>query len=148
MNENIALNKQIERIKDLVSVAGRPFRGLIVDDEPWVGSVLQGFCEVSPGLEVDVCFNGLEALEKLKTTSYDFITVDLVMPELSGVETVQRILQIDTHVPIMIVTGNATEGLKRQAGCAGARRILEKPVDITDFMTEVADLLESSAGVT
>lgn len=135
--------KQAQRIGELVESVGRPVRGLIVDDEPWVGSVLQSFCELAPGLEADVCYNGLEAIEKVQNGAYDFVTVDLVMPELSGVETVRELLKIAPHMPIMIVTGNATEELKRQAGCAGARKILEKPVELTEFLTEITELLES-----
>lgn len=134
---------QAQRIGALSASAGRTFRGLIIDDEPWVGSVLQGFCELAPSLEVDICYNGIEALERLQGGSYDFATVDLVMPELSGVETVRRILAIEPHLPIMIISGNATENLKNQAGCAGARKILGKPVDMIDFLTEIGDLLES-----
>lgn len=137
--------KQAERIMRLSQAAGRPFRALIVDDEAWVGSVLADFCRLSSAIEVDLCYNGVEALEKLRDNAYDFATVDLVMPELSGVETVQRMRELCQGFPIMIVTGNATESMKRAAGCAGARQILEKPVDVVDFLAEVATLLEATA---
>ena len=133
---------QARRIDELSENAGRQFRGLVIDDEPWVSGILQGFCELSSSITVDVCYNGLEAIKRLQSESYDFATVDLVMPELSGVETVKGILQVSPHLPIMIVTGNATDRLMSQAGCAGARKIMEKPVDATDFLTEIGDLLE------
>ncbi len=134
--------KQVERIDRLSRETGRRFRALIVDDEPWVSSTFREFCLLSPQIDVDVACNGLEALEKLTEESYDFATVDLIMPELSGVETVGRIKQISPGLPVMIVTGNATEKLKEQAGCAGACKILEKPVDVTEFLAEVLDILE------
>ncbi len=133
--------KQCERIANLSEAKQKTFRGLVVDDEPWVGSVLQEFCELVPELHVDLCYNGLEAIEKAKEREYDFATVDLVMPELSGVETVKRLKKLYPHLPIMIVTGNATDRLKRESGCAGARLILEKPVDVEDFLDSVADLI-------
>jgi CheY-like chemotaxis protein len=133
--------KQCKRIAELSLAQKKVYRGLIVDDEPWVGSVLQEFCELSPELSVDLCYNGLEAIEKARECDYDFATVDLVMPELSGVETVKRLKQLSPHLPIMIVTGNATDKLKLESGCAGARIILEKPVDVEEFLESVADLL-------
>ena len=58
--------KQCKRIAELSLAQDKVFRGLIVDDEPWVGSVLQEFCELAPELSVDLCYNGLEAVEKAK----------------------------------------------------------------------------------
>ncbi len=136
--------KQCRRIAELSAEGKRVFRGLIVDDEPWVGSVLQEFCELAPELRVDLCYNGLEAIEKAKKHDYDFATVDLVMPEISGVETVKRLKQLNPHLPIMIVTGNATDKLKKESGCAGARIILEKPVGVEEFLDSVADLLSEN----
>ena len=131
-----------ERITGLSRSMNRPFRALIIDDEPWVGSVLAEFCSFCDVIEPQLCYNGVEALEKLAVEDYDFATVDLVMPELSGVETVQRIRELRPGFPLMIVTGNATERMKVAAGCAGARTILEKPVDAVDFLREVAEILE------
>ncbi len=139
--------KQCERIAALADKRQRTFRGLVIDDEPWVGSVLQEFCELAPELSVDLCYNGLEAIEKAKEYDYDFATVDLVMPELSGVETVKRLKAINPHLPIMIVTGNATDKLKRESGCAGARIILEKPVGIEEFLDSVADLIGEHSSI-
>jgi len=134
--------KQINRIETLARCQGRPFCGLVVDDEPLVGTTLREFLLLSPLMEVHVAANGVEALELMRDNHYDFATVDLIMPELSGVETLARMKEMRPHLPVMIVTGNATEKLKKQAGCAGANKILEKPVDVADFLTEVCDLLE------
>ena len=96
-----------KRIEQLAERRGRPFKVLIVDDEPRVREVFKEFCEATKSVEVDLAENGVEAVEKVKNTEYDLVTMDLIMPEMSGVEAVTRIKETKPHLPVIVITGNA-----------------------------------------
>lgn len=124
---------------------GRAFKILIVDDEPWVRDIFKEFCEITNSVEVDLAQNGVDALKKIKQGGYDLVTMDLIMPEMAGVEAVAKIKEINPHLPVMIITGNATDRVINQAGIKGAASLLYKPVMLEDFVDEVISVLEKSA---
>lgn len=120
---------------------GQPFKVLIVDDEKWVREVFQDFCRLTSAFEVELAETGAGAIEKARRTHYDLITMDLIMPEVSGLEALTIIKEQTPGVPIMIITGNATDKLIRNAGIQGACRVMYKPVLLEDFMTELTSTL-------
>lgn len=121
---------------------GRPFRVLIVDDEPDILNVFKEFCEITDSVSVELSANGLDAMGKIEKNNYDLVTMDLVMPEMAGVEAVAKIRETKPHLPIIIITGNATDRLVNQAGLKGADALLYKPVLLDEFVEEVAAALQ------
>jgi DNA-binding response OmpR family regulator len=65
-------------------------RLLVVDDEP---SIVKGlkFSLEQDGYLVDSAFDGKEALEKLEITKYDLVILDVMLPEVDGLEVLRRI---------------------------------------------------------
>lgn len=137
------MNPSLENRKlyQAVQKRGKPFKVLVVDDEKWVREVFQDFCKVTRAFEVELAQNGFEALEKVGKTSYDLITLDLIMPEMSGLDVLTQIRGISPHVPIMIITGNATDKLINEAGVMGACRVMYKPVMLEHFISELTSAL-------
>lgn len=134
----------IKKIEEMARRRGKAFRVLIVDDEPRVRDIFAAFCEISGSVEVDVAENGAVAVEKVKDADYDLVTMDLIMPEMSGVEAVAKIKEIRPHLPVIVITGNATERLVKQAGVQGAGSLLYKPVLMEDFVDEVIASFEKT----
>lgn len=131
----------LHELEQLARHRGQPFKVLIVDDEKWVREVFSDFCRLSDAFDVELANTGTEAIEKVKANKYDLITIDLIMPEMSGLEALSVIKEISPGVPIMVITGNATEKLVLQAGVQGACRVLYKPVMLEDFVMELASTL-------
>jgi two-component system OmpR family response regulator len=125
---------------------GKPFRILIVDDEENVRDVFRDFCMSSPLFNVVTASGGEEAVHLAGTDQFDLVTMDLVMPEMSGLEAIEMIKRNQPHLPMVIITGNATDGLIRQAGTLGGCRILHKPVGIDEFLQELTELIEDKYG--
>ncbi len=128
-------------LAQLAEAHGRRFHLLIVDDEPWVRDAFREFAELSEAVTVDIASCGNEAVESVRSTEYDLITVDLIMPDISGLEAIAEFKAIRPKTPIMIITGNATEKLIREAGVQGAARVLHKPVALETFVSAVASML-------
>lgn len=135
------INTSLEQLTKLARERGHPYRILIVDDEPWVREVFSDFCALTDAFEVELAATGNEAVDKVKATSYDLITLDLIMPEMSGLDVLTEIKRSSPKVPIMIITGNATKKIVDQAGVLGACRVMYKPIQLDDFITEVSSAL-------
>jgi CheY-like chemotaxis protein len=133
--------KGIDKLLKKIEQRGEPFRVLIVDDEKWVREVFRDFCNLTEVFDVDLARSGEEALEKVKAKQYDVITMDLIMPEMSGLEALHAIKEVSPRVPIMVITGNATEKLINEAGVMGACRVMYKPVQLEDFISELTATL-------
>ncbi len=131
----------ISRLKTAVRERGKPFRILVVDDEEWVRDVFRDFCKVAETFEVDIAGGGNEALNMMRASTYDLVTLDLIMPEMSGLEVLMAIGDMAARIPVRVITGNATDKLVDRAGVLGANRVIYKPVRLESFIAEVASAL-------
>ncbi|MBU1043264.1 MAG: response regulator [Candidatus Omnitrophica bacterium] len=77
---------------------------LVVDDEPIVCRGLEKILQ-SAGFEVHSACSGKEAIEKIKQTDYGLMFVDLVMPEMDGIETCKQLRQLAPKASIVSMTG-------------------------------------------
>jgi NarL family two-component system response regulator LiaR len=94
---------------------------LIVDDHPMMREALQTALADEPDLEViGEASNGLEALELVQKLTPDLILMDLLMPQMNGLEAVTRILKEQPQVKIMVVSSLEDEGKILDAVQAGA----------------------------
>lgn len=134
----------LEKLAQAATDRGRPFRILIVDDERYVREVFRDYCALSNAFEIDLALGGTEAIQQIKQSTYDLVTMDLVMPELSGLDALVEIKKVAPQLPVIIITGNATDKLVREAGVMGACRVLYKPVMLEDFLHEIGSALLST----
>ncbi len=134
----------LDKLTHAAADRGRPFRLLIVDDERYVREVFRDYCALTNAFDIDLAQDGDEAMRQVSATKYDLVTMDLVMPELSGLDALVEIKKVAPQLPVIIVTGNATEKLVREAGLMGACRVLYKPVMLEDFLHEISSALLST----
>ena len=107
---------------------------LVVDDEPeFLDTVSQRL--TLRDFRVDTALDGEQALEKIQNNLYDVIVMDLQMPRLNGIDTLQQALTRKPNLQIILLTGHATVQKGVEAMRLGAMDFLEKPVDI-EVLTE------------
>lgn len=111
-------------------------RILIVDDEPDAVEPLAKALQLG-GYDVDIVGDGEDCLEKVKTTSYNLILLDIMLPRLNGYETLKRLHQDDAtaYIPVIFVTGHfnveeIVSGLE-----TGAVDAISKPFRIAEVIT-------------
>jgi CheY-like chemotaxis protein len=82
------------------------------------------------GLQADTTVSGPQAIELVKTHTYDLIFMDHMMPEMDGVETSTAIRKIESyaHTPIIALTANATRGMREFYLENGFQDYLSKPI--------------------
>lgn len=134
-------SRSLHKLTEIARDRGEPFKILIVDDEKWVREVFRDFCELSDAFAIDVAQSGSEAVELVTNHQYDLVTMDLIMPEMSGLEALSNIKKISPRLPVMVITGNATDKLVNEAGVLGACRVMYKPVKLDDFLNEISNAL-------
>ncbi len=105
---------------------------LIVDDEPSVRDSLKHWF-LPEGYRVETAAGGMEALDKLRDSSFDIVLLDIKMPGMDGIELQQRLKEIDTQLAIIIMTAYATVDTAVQALKQGAYDYITKPVDPDDL---------------
>jgi two-component system alkaline phosphatase synthesis response regulator PhoP len=84
-------------------------RILVVDDEPDFAAIVQGNLE-KEGFAVDVAYNGVEGLEKVKASPPDAIVLDVMMPELDGYQVCSKLKGDDAfcNIPVILLTAVAS----------------------------------------
>jgi two-component system alkaline phosphatase synthesis response regulator PhoP len=84
-------------------------RILVVDDEPDFCSIVQGQLE-KEGFEVELAYNGVEGLEKVKANPPDAIVLDVMMPEKDGYEVCKELKNDKAYadIPIVLLTAVAS----------------------------------------
>ncbi|MBK7003584.1 MAG: response regulator [Rhodoferax sp.] len=102
---------------------------LLAEDNAVNQQVAQGFLE-NAGLKVDIAQNGREALERIATSSYDLVLMDLHMPEMDGFEATRAIrAQGLTTLPIVAMTAAAMKQDVDASLAAGMNDHVAKPID-------------------
>jgi DNA-binding NtrC family response regulator len=111
---------------------------LLVDDEEQFLKVLSQRLE-GRGMKVDTSTSGEEALKRVEGKDFDAIILDLAMPGMSGIETLQRIRSENPDVQIIMLTGHGSVEKGVEAIKAGAVDFLEKPADLNKIMAKIAE---------
>ena len=79
---------------------------LVVDDSALMRRVICDIIDSDSTFQAkDVCRDGLEAYEKLKTTTYDAVVLDINMPRMDGLELLQKLQQDGIKATVIVVSG-------------------------------------------
>lgn len=106
-----------------------PKKILVVDDDETVRNILADFLS-SQGLQVFQAGNGLRGLDVAEKEKPDIVLLDLIMPHITGIETLKRIKAKFPEMVVVILSGNQEEGTARDAVKLGAYDYLSKPVSL------------------
>jgi two-component system response regulator AtoC len=106
---------------------------LVVDDEPSIRKYLQTLLEVD-GFDVETVSSGKDALERVnKGDRPDFIILDVLMPEMNGIETLKELMQIDRSLNVIMLSCSNEVGTVVEAIRIGAHDYLTKPFEKTEL---------------
>jgi two-component system sensor histidine kinase/response regulator len=111
---------------------------LVVDDQPINVKLLQSKLE-RQSMDVSIAFDGRECLEKVVSVHPDIILLDIMMPEMDGIETC-RLIKADPKtkaIHIIFITANVTKKQKIQGLEAGAVDYITKPIDLEETLARV-----------
>jgi NDP-sugar pyrophosphorylase family protein/CheY-like chemotaxis protein len=124
------------------TIVSTPHRILFVDDLPDTREIFRLALE-SRGLAVRLAESGSAALEAVRDEVFDAIILDMMMPEMDGLQTLQKIraLPNGATVPVLIFTALYEGGIQKRAAEAGADGVLLKPMLPQELIERVTALL-------
>ena len=106
---------------------------LVVDDEPSIRKYLQTLLEVD-GFDVETVSSGKDALERVnKGPRPDFIILDVLMPEMNGIETLTELMRVDRTLNVIMLSCSNEVGTVVEAIRVGAHDYLTKPFEKTEL---------------
>ncbi len=114
------------------AVPGAPIRVLIAEDETHLGMILEQFLNAR-GFAVSIVRNGRDALAALRAETFDVALLDVVMPEIDGLEVLRLVREEPTPPEIIVITGNGTIETAIAALKLGAYDFLTKPYRMAEI---------------
>lgn len=111
---------------------------LIVDDNKMNIKIAEKLLEHFDFIKSDSALSGKEAIEKVQQENYDLIFMDIMMPEMDGVETFKHIKELGFKNPIVTLTADAVDGSREKYLNEGFDEYLSKPVSL-DKMNEIIE---------
>ena len=118
---------------------------LVVDDEKTLVKGIKFNLE-NEGYQVECAYDGAAAVDLARNEKFDLLILDVMMPELDGLEACMRIREL-SNVPIIVLTAKSEDADKLMGFECGADDYLTKPFNILELKARVRALLRRAAGV-
>ena len=135
----VATDRSTDRA-EAVSQAGERPRVLVVDDEANIRDLLSKTLALAD-YDVDVAPDGREALDRMKSQSYNLLITDLKMPGLDGMAVISEARRMNRQIPVIVITGFSTETAAIEAANIGVSGYLTKPFKVPKVLEVAARAL-------
>lgn len=118
-------------------------RVLLVDDDPVVRIIATEYLKAQ-GHVVRVVESGQEAFGALNEGGADVVVLDMIMPDMSGTEVLERLkAREDTkHIPVVILSADIATARSASAGGAAPDSFLQKPFQAQELLTLIGQLVD------
>lgn len=115
-----------------------PRRALVADDNPELLSLMKEMLE-GDGYEVTIAKTGIEAIEFITTGRPDIILLDILMPQMNGIELLQKMRAARLNIPVLIITAyNEVAELSQEF--ENVKGVVLKPFNVSDLLNRVNEL--------
>ncbi len=118
-------------------------KALVVDDEKLIVKGIK-FSLEQDGYEVDVAYDGKEALKMAKEKEYDIVLLDVMLPEMDGMEVCQAIREF-SEMPIIMLTAKGTDMDKILGLEYGADDYITKPFNILEVKARIKAIIRRNS---
>ena len=118
---------------------------LVVDDAIFMRRMLTDILKAGGHEVVAEAATGKESVEQYKKTRPDIVTMDIIMPEMGGIEAVKEIIKNDKGAKILMVSAMGQQQLVVEAIQAGAKDFIVKPFEASRVMAAVDRLAKECA---
>lgn len=115
---------------------------LIVDDTKFMRNILSGILKKKDLEIVGEAVNGRDAIEKYKELRPDIVTMDIIMPEIDGIQAVKEIMKFDPEAKILMCSAMGQQALVIEAIQAGAKDFVIKPFQPTRVLEAIDRTLQ------
>jgi len=114
---------------------------LVIDDERPIRNTLKEILEYEK-YEVDTAEDGIKGLEMLENNDYEIVLCDIKMPKMDGMEVLDKILERELDIQIIMISGHGTVETAVEAIKKGAYDFIEKPLDLNRLLVTIRNASE------
>jgi len=116
-------------------------RALLVEDDAGIRRLVERLLQ-RRGIEVDSATDGQTALDKLRTSSYTILILDLMVPKVNGFEIIDYIKREKLDLPVAVVSAVSQQALTR-LDLDIVKVVIPKPFDVDEFTKAILKLCET-----
>jgi DNA-binding NtrC family response regulator len=120
---------------------------LVIDDERAIRNTLKEVLEYEKH-EVDLAEDGASGIELFSANSYDIVLCDIKMQKMDGIEVLQKMTEISTVTPVIMISGHGNIDTAVEAIKKGAFDFLEKPLDLNRLLITIRNATDKSTLIT
>lgn len=120
---------------------------LVIDDERSIRNTLKEVLEYE-NHQVEVAADGLEGLEAFKKGGFDVVLCDIKMPNMDGMEVLEKLFEISSDTPVVMISGHGNIDTAVEAIKKGAFDFIEKPLDLNRLLITIRNSLDKSTLIT
>src|SRR5215204_3867313 len=120
---------------------------LIIDDEKAIRKTLTEILSFE-GYKIDEAADGEEGLKKFRDKTYDAVLCDIKMPKIDGIDFLQRAVENNADVPIIMISGHGNIETAVEAVKKGAYDFIQKPPDLNRLLITIRNAMERNSLVT
>ena len=119
----------------------RSFKLMIVDDSNIMRRRIERSQQMDELEFVGAASNGLEAIELFQKTDPDIVTMDLTMPQMDGIECIERLVELKPSIRILVISALSDKATAVDAMEKGANGFLNKPFTDRQLNEAIAELI-------
>ena len=120
---------------------------LVIDDQKSIRNTLKDILEYEKHTVV-LAENGPEGLELFSAEKYDVILLDIKMPEMDGMEVLDKMMQSSPDIPVIMISGHGNIDTAVEAIKKGAYDFIEKPLDLNRLLVTIRNAIDKKELVT
>jgi len=120
---------------------------LIIDDERSIRNTLKDILSYEK-YDISLAENGIEGIELAKNDDFDVILCDIKMPQMDGIEVLEKIHELVNDTPVIMISGHGNIDTAVDAIKKGAFDFLEKPLDLNRILITIRNAMDKSKLIT
>jgi two-component system, NtrC family, nitrogen regulation response regulator NtrX len=112
---------------------GQQHRIIVIEDQEDLAALYKKSL-TKAGYEVSKAYTGEEGFADFQDRGADAVMLDMTLPEMHGLQTLQKIRELNPNVPVIVITGETSEDTRKQCERLGVHEYLSKPVDYNQLL--------------
>jgi len=115
---------------------------LVVDDSAFMRKIMKGILEKMGHNDITEASGGKEAIEKFKEVKPDLVLLDIIMPDVGGIDVLREIKGIDPNCKVIMVTAVGQEAMIDECTKLGAKGYIIKPFEELKVSEAIKDAMK------